>query len=180
METEYISYTRVLEIAKRLRGAKQEELAKALGISSASFSSKKRLGSLRASEFFKLLEYLHCEIKVYDSETNEDITEFSGAGRSVKGWISSVLYDTDASVAVANDFYQDGVNKYNNGVARELYRDRLGRYFFAVYSNFENDRDRVTLASPIEVRDFIEKYGTEIRKGPDAKKIVITGEEDGE
>ena len=172
MEREVISYTKVLDIAKKLRDAKQGDLAKALGISGASFSSKISHGTLRINEFFKIMEYLNCEIKIFDSETGRDITECSGAGRSVKGWINNILFDTDASVAVANDFYQDGQRKYNGGMARELYKDKFGRYFFAIYSNFENDRDRIALASPVEAREFIEKYGTDTRKGPESDAMI--------
>ena len=169
-----ISYTKVLEIAKRRRGKNQNDLAECLGMSSASISSKMNRGTIRVDEFFKMLEYLGCEIRVIDSETREDITELSGSGRSVRGWINSTFYDTDSCTALANDFYQDGVTKYKDGKGKELYVDSRGRYFFALYSNGENDKDRLELVSPIEARAFIAKWGREIFKGTEARIITIT------
>ena len=43
--------------------------------------------------------------------------------------------------------------------------DKRGRYFMAEYH--EDGRDRIRVVSPSVAAAFIEKYGTDIEKGPE-------------
>ena len=74
--------------------------------------------------------------------------------------VDRVIYDTAASEAIANDFWADGENEYNDGKALELYIDKENRYFFAEYSSWEGVKDRICPVSAEDAATFIEKYGT--------------------
>lgn len=126
--------------------------------------------SLRADEFLDLLDAIGVDIQLVVRETGMPIREhIPGAGRRVCRMVDRVVYDTNESNALANNFYADGVNKYNDGRARELYIDANGRYFFAEYSENEGEKDRINPVSGSDAADFIERYGTEINKEPEQK-----------
>lgn len=157
----------VLAAALRATRKTQAEAAARVGWMPQQLSARLVRNSMRADEFLNLLEGLGIEITLTVKETGEVVrTHIPGAGRRVKGMVDRIIYDTASSDALANNFYADGVNKYTDGKALELYIDKEGRYFFAEYTNWEGGKDRI---SPVSARDaaaFIEKYGTEIVKKP--------------
>ena len=44
--------------------------------------------------------------------------------RFIKAMVDRVVYDTAESDALANNFYEDGENKFTDGEALELYIDK--------------------------------------------------------
>jgi len=149
----------MLEIVKQKRGVSYQKMAELTGTTGAAFIRRVNLSTIKADEFLKIMRAFDFEVKFVDKETGKEVSELVGQGRPASAYIGRVKFDTQQSRAIANDFYQDGEHKYNDGRARELYMDQHGRYFFVDYSNYEDERDKLRLASPMEVQDFIEKYG---------------------
>lgn len=148
-------------------GVTQAEAAAKIGWIPQQLSARFARNSLRADEFLDLLEAIGVEIKLVVKDNGKEIHEHkSGSGRPVRRMVDKIYYDTATSDALANNFYSDGVNKYNDGRARELYVNSDGRYFFAEYSENEGEKDRINPVSASDAADFIERYGTTIQKQP--------------
>ena len=90
----------------------------------------------------------------------------SGHGRRLCGNCDKITFDTAAAEAISNSFYEDGVNEFNaDGEAAELYVDSEGRYFMAEYHT-DTSKDRLRTVQSSVAAAFVEKYGTQIEKGP--------------
>ncbi len=150
---------RIVLLAKKKRGITLEQMAEITGTTAMSLSRKLKLGVLKADELFIIMKAMGFELRFIDKETGLDAEDLDGEGRPVRGTINRIIFDTEKSIAVANDFFSDGVHKYNSGRARELYIDKRGRYFFAEYSDTDGEKDRIRLASPLEAREFIQLHG---------------------
>ena len=125
--------------------------------------------SIKADELLKILELIGVDVKMYDKKTGKEIVGYSsGAGRSARGMVAGVKYSTANSLALANNFYADGVNMFSDGRARELYIDMNGNYFFVEYTEIPGEKDRINPISARDAADFISIYGTEIHKEPKA------------
>lgn len=143
------------------------EAAVSIGWTKQQLSSKLIRNSLRADEFFTLMDAIGVEVTLTVKETGEVIKEnIPGYGRRVKMMVDRVSYDTGTSHAISNNFFADGVNEYTDGKALELYIDKNGRYFFAEYTNWEGGKDRINPCSADDAARFISKYGTELHKAP--------------
>ena len=157
----------LIAAALKATGKTQAEAAAKVGWVPQQFSARMTRNSLRADEFLDILDGIGIEVQLVVRETGQPVKEhISGAGRRVRRMVDRVLYDTAESDALANNFYSDGVNQYNDGRARELYIDHEGRYFFAEYSENDGEKDRINPVSGTDAADFIERYGTEINKKP--------------
>lgn len=157
----------MIAAALKATGNTQAEAAARVGWVPQQFSARMSRNSLRADEFLDILNGIGVEVKLVNRETGQEIKErIPGAGRRVKRMVDHVLYDTAESNAIANNFYADGMNKYNDGRARELYVDSEGRYFFAEYTENDGEKDRINPVSGTDAAEFIERYGTEINKCP--------------
>lgn len=148
----------------------QAGIAAKVGWVPQQFSARMTRNSLRADEFLDILNAMEVEVKLIDTRTGKEIRErIPGAGRRVRRMVDQIIYDTDESSALANNFFSDGVNQYNDGRARELYINPDGRYFFAEYTENFGEKDRINPISGSDAAEFIEKYGNAINKKP-AKK----------
>lgn len=148
-------------------GLTQAEGAKNMGWTPQRLSARFLRGTLRADEFLALMDAIGIDVEFKVRKTGKTVkVRIPGAGRRVRAMVDRVVYDTAASDALANNFYADGVNEYTDGRAVELYTDKEGRYFFAEYSTWEGQRDRIIPVSSNEAAAFIEKYGTKIFKAP--------------
>lgn len=157
----------LIAAALKATGKTQAEAAAMVGWVPQQLSARITRNSMRADEFLDILSGIGIEIKLIVKETGETVQEhIPGAGRRVRRMVDRVLYDTSKSNALANNFYADGVNKYNDGRARELYINAEGRYFFAEYSDNEGEKDRINPISGTDAAEFIERFGTEIQKQP--------------
>lgn len=156
-----------LAVALKGTGKTQAEAAVKMGWVPQQLSARLGRGSLRADEFLELMDAIGVDVVLTVRDTGEVLkAHISGAGRRVRGMVNRVIYDTASADALANNFYADGVNEYQDGRAMELYIDREGRYFFAEYTNWEGAKDRITPVTANDAAAFIERYGTEIHKTP--------------
>lgn len=157
----------MIAAALKATGKTQAEAAARIGWVPQQFSARMTRNSLRADEFLDILNGIGIEVKLVIRETGQEVKEcVPGAGRRVKRMVDHVLYDTAKSDAIANNFYSDGLHQYNDGRARELYVDSEGRYFFAEYTENDGEKDRINPVSGSDAAEFIERYGTEIKKAP--------------
>lgn len=157
----------ILAAALKETGKTQADAAKSVGWSPQQLSSRLVRNSLRADELLKLLDGIGIDFNIVSRETGKTVrVNISGRGRRVRAMVDRISYDTAASEAISNNFYADGKNEYTDGKALELYIDKKGRYFFAEYSNWEGSKDRITPVSSRDAAAFIEKYGTDLNKGP--------------
>lgn len=155
----------LLLAAFRIKGLSNAKVAKEIGCSPQSLSQKLARNSLRADEFLNILESIGVEVSIVDKDTGKPIRGYvGGAGRPVRRIINGVEYSTAKSLALSNNFYSDGINKYNDGRARELYVDQNGDYFFAEYSEIDGEKDRINPVSALDAAEFIEKHGTVITR----------------
>lgn len=156
----------MLVAAIKTAGTSQAKAAQAIGWVPQQLSSRLTRGSLGADEFLSLLEAIGVDItlKVKATDREVKVHRVEGAGRRVRCSVDRVIYDTQNSDALANNFYADGINEYNEGKALELYIDNEGRYFFAEYSEWDGVKDRITPVSAEVAASFISKYGTQIHK----------------
>ena len=116
--------------------------------------------SIKADEFFELLEVMGVDTFFYVRETGAVLMKDMQHGRRVVGMSDGVIYDTKESQLLASSFYSDGKNEYGpDGKAQELYVDRENRYFVAEYSSDENERDRVRSVPSNMASAFIAQYG---------------------
>ena len=159
----------VLDSVLPVIGKNRQEAVESLGWTKQKLSSKVVRGSLRASELLDILEANGIEPLFKVRETGEIISvRITGHGRRLKGLSDGVKYDTGKANAISSTFYADGVNEYDsNGEAQELYIDQEGRYFFAEYNQKDPSKERVRSIPGSIAAAFIEKYGTEIKNGPD-------------
>ena len=150
-------------------GTTQAEAATRLGWSAQQLSGRLIRNSMRADEFLDFMDAIGIDVTFTVRESGEALkTHIAGAGRRVRAMVDKVKYDTEAASALANNFYADGVNEYTDGKAMELYVDDEGRYFFAEYTNWEGVKDRITPVSARDAAVFIDKYGTDLHRGPKA------------
>ena len=144
------------------------EACKRMGWITGQLTSRLARGSLRADEFYQLMDCIGIEVKLIKKETGGEVTvKRAGAGRRIQAMVGKVKYDTARSNALANSFYADGEHEYNDEFkATELYQDNDGRFFFAEYTNWEGGVDRISPVNGAVAAAFIEKYGTELHKKP--------------
>lgn len=148
-------------------GISQAEAARRAGMDINSLAQKINVReSIRADEFFELLESLGVDVTFTVKGTNTVLDhKKTGHGRRVRGMSDGEKYDTKYSEALSNSFYVDGIHEYGeDGLAEELYVDQEGRYFFAEYNRDEPSRDRVRAVRSNIAVAFMEKYGSEIEK----------------
>lgn len=124
--------------------------------------------SVRADEFFDILNKMGIDIMFYVRKTGEVLMKDPKKhGRQVVGMSDGIMYNTNEGTLLASSFYADGVNEYGlDGKAQELYIDKKGRYFVAEYSNEETDKGRVRSVPEFMANAFIKQYGVDDTKTP--------------
>lgn len=139
----------------------QAQVASIVGMPEQSIGQKINVReSIKANEFFDLLEAIGIETVFYIKETGEQLLRGEGDHRRVTGMSDGVIYDTKDSKLIASSFYADGVHEFStDGKAHELYLDRENRYFVAEYSVDGSSRDRVRSVSSDIAEAFISRYG---------------------
>lgn len=166
-----------LAVALKETGKTQAEAAIKMGWVPQQLSARLSRNSLRADEFLELMDAIGVDVILKTRDTGVELkAHIAGAGRRVRAMVNRVIYDTEASDALANNFYADSVNEYNDGKAMELYIDREGRYFFAEYTNWEGAKDRITPVTANDAAAFIERYGTDLYRKPKAPDPEQTDE----
>lgn len=146
------------------------DIAKAVGWTQQKLNGRLLRNTITVEDFLDMMDKLDIDVKLTVRSTGRPVRLHSeGYGRRVRAMVNKVTYDTATSEVLANNFYADGVNEYNDGKALELYVDKEGRYFFAEYSSFPSVKDRITPVSDDDAAAFVEKYGEEIFKGPKAE-----------
>lgn len=153
----------------KVLGITMGEAANRIGWSKQKLQSRFAYNSLRLEDFLKIMDAIGVDIEYRVRETGEIIRPHaSGMGAPVRCMVDKIVYDTTKSDALANNFYADGVNKFTDGRAMELYIDEEGRYFFAEYAEWEGAKDRITPVPATVAADFIQKYGPKIIKEPNS------------
>ncbi len=139
----------------------QAATAKLYGWSAQQLGQRIKRKTLRADEFMGIMDVLGIDVIFAVRETGEVLkAHVSGHGPRLVGMSDGVTYDTDASEAVCNSFFEDGVNEYGqDDRAQELYIDKDGRYFMAEYTRVEGEKNRVRSVPASVAAAFIEKYG---------------------
>lgn len=169
------------------RGTSYRKLSRQLGWSEAKFGQKMNKSNFWAEEFLGIMDSLGFDVSFTDRETGRTLLPLrTGEGRELRRMVEGVIYKTSRAYPVANNFYMDHENRFTeDGTATELYVDRQGRYFFAVYYDDPNRRASIAPVSEAVANAFIEKYGTELHRshGDDAEDggdPDLDLEEDGE
>lgn len=157
-----------LAAALTATGHTQAEGARVIGWQPQRLYQRLVRGTLKVDELFQILDAIGVDFQMTVRETGKPVSvHIPGYGRRVRAMSDRVIYDTAASDALSNSFYEDGVHEFGvDGRASELYIDRDGRYFLAKYTNVEGEKDRVQAISGDLAAAFIEKYGTQIDKRP--------------
>ncbi len=159
-----------LDAALRITGNKQAEAAAKIGWTPQQLNARLTRNTLRADEFLEIMNAIGVDVTFTVRETGEKINaHIRGVGRRVRAMVDRVVYDTEASDALANSFYADGLNEYRDGIAFELYIDREGRYFFAEYTCLDGVKDRITPITASDAAKFIERYGTDLHRKPNTE-----------
>ena len=148
-----------LTVALRATNTTQAEAAARVGWVTQQLSSRITRNSLKADEFFEVLEAIGVEVVLVDKSTGLAIN-LTSPKRRVKKMVNRVIYNNVAATYVADNFYADGENEYGeDGYATELFVDKEGRYFFVDYHKDDPKQDEIRVTSKSAVDDFIEKYG---------------------
>lgn len=145
----------------------QAWLARQMGWTPQNFNLRLNRNSIRADEFLALMDVLGVDVTFTMRKTGEILKpHVSGHGRRLCGNCDKITFDTAAAEAISNSFYEDGVNEFNaDGEAAELYVDSEGRCFMAEYHT-DTSKDRLRTVQSSVAAAFVEKYGTQIEKGP--------------
>ncbi len=151
----------ILAAALDEKGMSQAKLAKLVGWPEQSIGQKVNVReSIRANEFFFLMEKLGYEILFINKETGGRLLHGDHRGRRLAGYYDHVKYDTKHARLVASSFYADGINEFGvDGIAQQLYVDEEGRYFVAEYFKDDPERDRIRSIPVAMAEAFIKEYG---------------------
>lgn len=129
-----------------------QEVARAIGMTARMFKMRRNKDTFTLDQFFKICDACNVEVRLIVKRNGADVFDVAeGEGRRVRKLVNGYIYDTNHSVAISNDFW-------NNG-NRELYRDVDGNYFFAVYSD---ESDSIIPCTVEDVTEFIEANGTRV------------------
>lgn len=158
----------VVIAACRAVGCTQSEAAEKIGLNSALLYQRFIRNSLRADDLFRMLDAIGIDIQMTVRKNGRKVyVGNSSYGRRVRAMDDHVWYDTGRSDALANSFWSDGEHEYGaDGKASELYVDSEGRYFLAMYSNIEGEKDKVQGVTADVAAAYIEKYGVILDKRP--------------
>ena len=159
MESES-SMSEILEEAIAAKGYSQRAFAAKMGSSPQNFNQRLRANRFTADEWRDMANALGYEVRLVEIESGIEFeSRKKGRGRRVRQIIGGVLYDTHKADALCSNFYQDGMNEYNDGMAFELYVDPFGRFFVARYVNWENGSDSITTIGKGDAWKLYKKYG---------------------
>ena len=156
----------IVEAAFELAGVTAKDVAQAKGWYTGQVTSRLARNSMKASEFFDIMDMIGIDVKLVKRDNGEIVKpRIKGHGPRIQMMVDKVEYDTAKCDALANSFYADGENEFNDEFkATELYIDQEGRYFFAEYTNWEGGKNRISPTTAAVAAAFIEKYGTQIEK----------------
>lgn len=158
----------IVQSLQVMYGKGKKDIAKIINIIPQRYSDKMKRGTLRVDELIAIMESLGCYFKMYDKETNEEIPVWCvGDGEHVKRMVGKKYYDTLHASAISNTFYEDGINKYVDGCAYELYKDADGQYFIVKYYESSDMRHSIMLVSEEEAEKFVEEHGTKLHREAD-------------
>ncbi len=141
-------------IKNRLKelGKSQNSLARDLGETPQNFSQKLKNGTLKASEFFNIIEFLGLEASFYDKDTGvKSIIAKEGIAPKLKMTVNGKVYDTNKSKALCHTTVGHGL------LITELYKDIDDNYFFVVCSN-DNVKPAIIEVDKNEAAAFYEQF----------------------
>lgn len=145
--------------ASKLTGISLAEVSRNIGWSPQAFNQKLHGATLRADEFFRAMDFMGVRVAFINRATGIELFDGStGWGEPVSGVSNGERYDTEHATILATTFYEDGVNKYAYGFARELYVDTNGAYFFAEYFENPEKKPRVKATTPELAAEFIAEH----------------------
>lgn len=157
----------IIKAVLQLRGIPGYQLAHEIGWAAQKLSKRLSNETMRIHELYIILDHLDVDLTLTDRRTGEQIhPKCAGMGEPVVRYVDKVRYSTEKSSAIANNFFADGENKYNDGRASELYMDSAGRYFFAEYCEWDPSKNSIIPVSKEKADEFVRKYGTRILKHP--------------
>ena len=155
----------IVKAVLQFRGLRGYEAARKIGWPAQKLSKRLSHETMKIHELSMILDRLNVDMVFVDRETGEQIhPKCAGMGDPVTKIVDKVKYSTEKASAVANNFYADGENKYNDGRALELYSDNTGRYFFAEYCEWDPSKNSIVPVGKENAEEFIRKYGTRIMK----------------
>lgn len=151
----------VLAAALKAKKLTQVQVAKIIGMPEQSLGQKVNVReSIKANEFFDLLDAIGIETVFIVKETGEVLMKDVKRRERVVGMSDGVAYDTKESTLVSSSFFADGKSEYGpDGKAQELYVDAEGRYFAAEYSSDVTFKPRVRSVPANMAEAFINQYG---------------------
>lgn len=127
------------------------------------FSQQLQNFTSTAEEWLQIIEMFGYRIKLVDVDSGADFKpRKKGHGRRVKRVIDGVIYDTEKADALCDDFYQDGINEYTDGMAFELFVNSFGDFFIARYVEWENGKDSISTIGKEDAEKLYNKYGCEM------------------
>ena len=143
---------------KHVKGLSRRSIALTMGQSNQQFAQKLKRCTMRADELFEVCETIGIDVRFYDKATGKEIkARVCGVGDPVVGTSHGTKFDTEKADALANNFYEDGTNKFRkDGTAQELYVDQRGRFFFALYN--ADGTARIKETTPELAKEFMDQY----------------------
>lgn len=149
-----------IRVAASAKNFPLRKIAQKMGWSPQNLNNRLKKNSFTAEELLEIADIL--EFKVQMNEVNIGVEfedRIKGIGVRVRKIIDGVIYDTYRADALCSNFFQDGKNKYTDGMAFELYVDSFGRFFVARYVEWENGTNSITTVGKEEAGKLYRKFG---------------------
>lgn len=139
--------------ALEAKGKTQKWLSGQMKQAPQNLNKKLLNNTISAQEFFDAAALLGYEIKMVESESNEELRgRKRGVGPRVRQMVGGVIYDTFKADALCHTLLTDGW-------FLELYRDENGRYFVAHYTEWESGINHISPCGSEDARRLYEQYG---------------------
>lgn len=157
----------ILDMIKYEQKVTQEEIARKVGWHPQRISRKSGKDNFTVAELANIAGQYGYDLTIVSREDGHvPMGRTPGIGRRLIKTIKGRRYDTNSASAMSSSFYEDGENRYTNGIAEELYMDRNNNFFLAVYVENPNLRDNIVPITAEEAAAFIEEHGVKVDKGP--------------
>ena len=144
-------YTRrlieMVEAAMKYAGVSYPQMAEMLSAGSGKPSARQGIfkkvksGTIKATDLMKALECIGMNLRIESDGTI--IPDRSAAGERVVRVLKGERYDTKRCCPIANSFYRNGTDRFQDHAAEEMYCDpEKRRYFIAHYGDGQYVRRR--------------------------------------
>lgn len=130
----------------------QRELGEKMGWSEAATSNRFRRDAFPADTFLQMLDLLGYDFKIVKKGSDEVVEpKKKGIGEKLRMMVNGITYDTEKSDALCHATTDD--------IMYELYEDKEGRYFVAIYPLWKNAVNSISPISKEKAHDLIEAFG---------------------